>query len=204
MLEKGVVDREKEKSKNEPCDCSLKLEEFLWTPGFQFSGGSDGKESACNAGGSGSALGWRRSPGEGNGYPLKRSCLENPMDRGARWLQSIWSQRVRHNWAIKASLSQIDIEIDMEINVCVCVYTVSVHLERLVAATPHQQWAHAMPRSWSLKEPDQSSFGEVGNCRTWPGGRVLSFCIRRKKMLKDKDMSKGHRSQLGGASKWIQ
>ena len=26
-----------------------------------------------------------RSPGEGNGYPLQYSCLENPMDRGARW-----------------------------------------------------------------------------------------------------------------------
>ena len=26
-----------------------------------------------------------RSPGEGNGYPLQYSCLENPMDRGACW-----------------------------------------------------------------------------------------------------------------------
>ena len=26
-----------------------------------------------------------RSPGEGNGYPLQYSCLENFMDRGARW-----------------------------------------------------------------------------------------------------------------------
>ena len=26
-----------------------------------------------------------RSPGEGNGYPLQYSCLENPMDRGAWW-----------------------------------------------------------------------------------------------------------------------
>ena len=25
-----------------------------------------------------------RSPGEGNGNPLQYSCLENPMDRGAR------------------------------------------------------------------------------------------------------------------------
>jgi len=24
-----------------------------------------------------------RIPGEGNGYPLQYSCLENPMDRGA-------------------------------------------------------------------------------------------------------------------------
>ena len=26
-----------------------------------------------------------RSPGEGNGTPLKCSCLGNPMDRGAWW-----------------------------------------------------------------------------------------------------------------------
>jgi len=26
-----------------------------------------------------------RSPGAGNGNPLQYSCLENPMDRGARW-----------------------------------------------------------------------------------------------------------------------
>jgi len=31
----------------------------------------------------GSALGYRRSPGEGNGNPLQYSCLEKPMERGA-------------------------------------------------------------------------------------------------------------------------
>ena len=50
-----------------------------------FPGGSDGKESACNAGDPASIPGWGRSPGEGNGNPLQYSCLENPMDRGARW-----------------------------------------------------------------------------------------------------------------------
>ena len=44
-----------------------------------FPRGSDGKESASNAGDPG--LG--RSPGEGNGNPLYYSCLENSMDRGA-------------------------------------------------------------------------------------------------------------------------
>ena len=29
--------------------------------------------------------GLRRSLGEGNGYPVQYSCLENPMDRGAWW-----------------------------------------------------------------------------------------------------------------------
>ena len=35
-----------------------------------FLGGSDGKESACNAGDLGLIPGWGRSPGEGNGNPL--------------------------------------------------------------------------------------------------------------------------------------
>ena len=55
----------------------------LPTPVFLgFPGGSDGKESACNVGDLGSIPGLRRSLGEGNGYPLQFSGLENPMDRG--------------------------------------------------------------------------------------------------------------------------
>ena len=42
--------------------------------------GSEGKESACNAGDLGSIPGLERSPGEGNGYPLQYSGLENSMD----------------------------------------------------------------------------------------------------------------------------
>ena len=42
--------------------------------------GSDGKESACNAGDLGSIPGLGRSPGEGKGYPLQYSGLENSMD----------------------------------------------------------------------------------------------------------------------------
>ena len=50
-----------------------------------FPGGSDSKESACNAGDLCSIPGSGRSPGEGNGDPLQYSCLENSMDRGAWW-----------------------------------------------------------------------------------------------------------------------
>ena len=46
-------------------------------------GGSDGKESACNAGHPGSIPGLGRSPGEGNGNPPQYSGLENPKDRRA-------------------------------------------------------------------------------------------------------------------------
>ena len=55
-------------------------------------GGSDdkecGKESACNAGDLGSFSGLGRCPGEGNGYPLQYSCLENFMNRRA-WQASV-------------------------------------------------------------------------------------------------------------------
>ena len=54
-----------------------------------FPGGSDGKESACNVGDLGSVSESGRSPGEGNGYALQYSCLENPMDRG------VWRATVR-------------------------------------------------------------------------------------------------------------
>ena len=48
-----------------------------------FPGGSDGKESACNAGDRGSIPGLGRSPGEENGNPLQYSYLGNSMDREA-------------------------------------------------------------------------------------------------------------------------
>ena len=46
-----------------------------------FPGGSDSKESACNAGDPGSIPESGRSPGEGHGNPLQNSCLENSMER---------------------------------------------------------------------------------------------------------------------------
>ena len=48
--------------------------------------GSAGKESACNAGDLGSIPGLGRSAGEGKGYPLQYSGLENSMDRVVHWV----------------------------------------------------------------------------------------------------------------------
>ena len=50
-----------------------------------FPGGSAVKESACSAGDTGLIPVLGRSPKGGNGNPLRYSCLENPMDRGAWW-----------------------------------------------------------------------------------------------------------------------
>ena len=56
-----------------------------------FPGGSDSKESACNAGDLGSIPGLGRYTGKGNGNPLQYFCLENSMDmdKGAFRLQSM-------------------------------------------------------------------------------------------------------------------
>ena len=66
-----------------------------------FSGGSDGKESACNVGDLSLIPGLGRLPGGGHGHSLQYSCLENTMDRGAWWAtqatQSIGSHKVRHD-----------------------------------------------------------------------------------------------------------
>ena len=52
---------------------------------FFLRGGSDGKESACNAGDPASIPGLGRSTGEGNGNTLQYSCSENAIDRGDWW-----------------------------------------------------------------------------------------------------------------------
>ena len=50
-----------------------------------FTGGSEAKASASNAGDLGWIPGSGKSPGEGNGNPLQYSCLENSIDGGAWW-----------------------------------------------------------------------------------------------------------------------
>ena len=55
----------------------------------------DGKESTCNAGDTCSIAQLGRAHGEGNGYPLQYSCLENIVDRGA-WQATVHG--FRENW----------------------------------------------------------------------------------------------------------
>ena len=52
-------------------------------------GGSDSKESTCNAGDLSAIPGSGRSTGEENGNPLQYSCLENPMNRGP-WQSTVY------------------------------------------------------------------------------------------------------------------
>ena len=65
--------------------------------------GSAGKESARNAGDLVSIPGLGRSPGEGKGYPLWYSGLENSMDRGA-WQATVHG--VSKSWTLTFTLSE--------------------------------------------------------------------------------------------------
>ena len=58
---------------------------------MDFLGGSAGKESTCNVGGLGLIPGLGRSPGEGKGYPLQYSGLENSMNCIVHILAKSWT-----------------------------------------------------------------------------------------------------------------
>ena len=73
-------------------------------------GGSDGKESACNAGDSGSNPGLGRSPEEGNGNPLPYSCLENPHGQRSLVGCSPWGHK------------KLDMTERLNPTPCLCVY----------------------------------------------------------------------------------
>ena len=73
--------------------------------------GSDSKDSACNSGHLGLSPGSGRSPGEGKGYLLQYSCLENPMIRGA------WQATVH---GVAKSLMQIQCQFMAKCYSCYC------------------------------------------------------------------------------------
>ena len=65
----------------------------LPTPVFLgFPCGSAGKESTCNVGDLGAIPGLGRSPGEGKGYPLQYSGLENSMDSIVHGIAKSWTR----------------------------------------------------------------------------------------------------------------
>ena len=77
-----------------------------------FPGGSDGKESACNAGDPGSIPGLGRSAGEGLGYPLQYSCtslvaqlVKNPLAMQETWFRSLgWKDPLEKGTATHSSI----------------------------------------------------------------------------------------------------
>ena len=72
-----------------------------------FPGDSDGTESACNAGDLGSIPGLGRCPGEGEGYPLQYSGLENSMDCIVHGVAMSWTQLSDFTFTFKLAVHQV-------------------------------------------------------------------------------------------------
>ena len=109
---------------------------------MDFSGSSDDKASAYNAGDLGLIPGSGRSPGEGNGNPLQYSCLENPMDRGP------WGATIH---GVAKSQTQLS-----NFSVCVCPFLNELPCKILLLTSTcisttrnvsHDQlWPHSSPK----------------------------------------------------------
>ena len=84
-----------------PCNFYLELLKYSI---FNFAGGSESKESACNVGDPGSFPGLRRSPGGGHNNPFQYSCLENSVSRGAWILPTWWKQPPNNSGTLFSSL----------------------------------------------------------------------------------------------------
>ena len=79
------------------------------------------KDPSCNEEDPSSTPRSGRSPGEGNGYPLQCSCLQNSMDRGAWWaiahgVAKSWT------WLRNYHFSYVCVYIHVYVRVCVYMY----------------------------------------------------------------------------------
>ena len=94
-------------------------EQLNWFGVTAFPGGSDGEESTCNAGMWLLSLGQENPPGEGNGYPLHYSCLENSMNRGTcPQATANGLQRLLHEWATNTLICHKKSSIFREVAGC--------------------------------------------------------------------------------------
>ena len=75
-------------------------------PLWGFSGGSDSKESACNARDLGIIPELGRFPDKGNGYPLHCFYLENSMDRRAWWDRGAWGSKESDTTLLSVGINQ--------------------------------------------------------------------------------------------------
>ena len=111
--------------------------------------GSAGEESTCNAGDLGSIPGLGRSAGEGKGYPLQYSGLENSMGYTVHRLQ-----RVRQHWATFTSLHFISLTATQQMNGGVSLVTKSCP----TLATPGTV-AHQAPLSMGFSRQENTGVG---------------------------------------------
>ena len=81
-----------------------------------FPGSSAGKESTCNAADPSSIPGLGRSPGEGKGYPLQYSGLENSMDGIVHGVAKSWTRLSEFHFTSKNKLVLYKTKVQSYVN----------------------------------------------------------------------------------------
>ena len=127
---------------------------FFFKVTYGFPSGSDGKESACNAGDLGSIPESGRFPGEGTSNILHCSCLENSMDRGA------WKATVHGMAKSQTPLSDLHFHVTFMVT-----YQMAWVVKTLLANGGDMRDAGSIPRSekftgWGHGNPLQYSCWE--------------------------------------------
>ena len=121
----------------------------LPTPVFLgFPCGSTDKESTCNAGDLGSTPGLGRSPGEGKGYPLQYSGLENSIDYVVHEVAKSWTQLSDFHF-------HFSIQLKKKWHSHCCAAITFASLSHLAELTLNTRYKHSLPilPSPSPREP---------------------------------------------------
>ena len=132
--------------------------DLVHPPSHPVFGGSDGRESACYAGDPGSIPASRRSPGEGNGNPLRFSCLENPTGQWSLASYSPWGRQesntterlsTQHvqppNWVSPCTLLCMEGLISMS-------YITLIFLKAKLGIKENLVWKWCLTQKWRLND----------------------------------------------------
>ena len=119
-----------------------------------FTGGSDGKASACNAGDLVSIPGSGRSPGEGYGYPIQYSCLENSWTEESGRLQSMGSQRIKHDFTFTFMVFPV------VLYGCEC-WTIKKGENQWIDVFELECWRRLLRVPWTARRSNQSILKEI-------------------------------------------
>ena len=155
-----------------------------------FTGGSDGRESACNAGDLSSIPGLGGPPGEGNGNPLQYPCLGNRMVRGA-WSAAVHG--VAKCWTWLSDSTTISGSHSGHHCCFLCLFTNSTFI--FLQWTPKEEnqgiWRN-LPSRQSVSPLDEillySRHPKHSSKESIPPLIILKYSVKRKKNLIEEEM----------------
>ena len=122
-----------------------------------FPDGSDGKESACNAGDAGSIPGLGKSPGGGHGNPLQYLAWRIPMDRGA------WQATVHGFTKSLTQLSNFTLHPFVRFSIFCFSQVAQWQRVFLPVQEPQETWVHSL--GW--EDPLEEEMATHSNILVW-------------------------------------